>query len=436
MPYLEKMLLMFNTLDKKHKIGLLSLGFLILIGGIFLSVKMTSPTYGVLFTNLEPFDAQNIVNQLDKTHIPYQIQQNGAQILIEKNNIEKTRLQLMNNGMQLSGSIGFELFDKSDFGMTEFSQKINYQRALQGELERTIASLEEIHQARVHLVLPQNRLFQDEKERARAAVTLHLKKPLTNAQIKSIQALIKASVAGLENKHLIIVDHNGNSLTSLKEDTSQQHFATKKSLETYLTNKVSHMLQKVFSTDAVVVTIDVTLNFNQLSREKIKPQTQGMITFEKETQQVEAQKEGKSKGPQQIMREKTMQYGREKENFTKAQGGLERLSISVAVPLNTEQSRIEQIERLVKSTVGFNEKRGDTISVEPLLIKKESSHIAKPLAPMLPPKAKKSTTPNLLSLGFLVFLLLLSTSIWQYKRRKERQLLLVELTHWLNHHAQ
>jgi flagellar M-ring protein FliF len=435
MHYLENILFKFSGLDKKSKLGLLGLICIVLTGSLILSVQFISPTYGVLFSDLEPTDAKNIVSQLDKSHIPYQVQNHGQRILIEKNNIEKTRLQLMDNGMRFSGSIGFELFDKSDFGMTEFSQKINYQRALQGELERTIASLEEIHQARVHLVLPESRLFQNEKTRARAAVTLHLKSPLTGAQIKSIQALMKASVAGLENKHIIIVDNNGNSLTTLKEDAGHAHFTTKKSLESYLTHKVTHMLQKVFTKETVVVTIDVTLNYNQLSREKIKPQTQGIITFEKETQQVSTEKEGKTKAPQQLTREKTMQYGREKEHFTKAQGSLERLSISVAVPLHTEKSRIAQIERLVKSTVGFNQARGDTISVEPLLLKKEVKKTPMPTY-LKPPEVPESKILHVIVAGIFLFLLLFGASIWQYKKRRQRQVLLTELTHWLNHHAQ
>lgn len=426
MYYFEQALQWFQAQSNRRKAGLAGGLAIIVILTVILSLLAISPSYGVLFNHLDSQDANQIVSQLEQANIAYQVKNQGSDILIDKKLIEKTRIKLMGSNLQLTHNIGFELFDKSDFGMTDFSQKINYQRALQGELERTITSLDEIKQARVHLVIPETHLFQQENNLPRAAVTLHLKQPLTTQQVKSIQQLITASVANLPAANVVIVDQNGNSLLADSEEISSNHFAAKKAFEQYMSGKISQMLGRIFTEEGVVVKVDATLNYDELKRERVKPQHDGLITHEKETQHSITNKTEKTPTNQDITREKSYQFGHEKENFTRANGTIERLSISVVLPQNTDKEKVAQIERLVKGVVGFDAKRGDTISVEALLVETISPPAQVPIVISQPFHA------GLVLSGIIIILLLLAAVLLhRHHRKKQRLYLLGELNQWL-----
>lgn len=430
MHYFQQSLNWFKAQSNQKKSGLVAGLLFIFAITITLGYWVVSPNYGVLFNHLDSQDASQIISQLEQSNIAYQLRNQGSDILIDKQLIDKTRIKLMGNNLQLTHSIGFELFDKSDFGMTDFSQKINYQRALQGELERTINSLDEIKQARVHLVIPEGHLFQQENNLPRAAVTLHLKQSLSAQQIKSIQLLITASVANLSASNVIIVDQNGNSLTANEEESSLAHFNAKKSFERYMSEKISQMLNPIFTDEGVIVRVDATLNYDELQRELVKPQHDGLITHEKETQHTVSNKLEKTPGNQDITREKSYQFGQEKEHFTRANGTIERLTISVVLPQKTDKERIAQVERLVKSVVGFDAKRGDTISVEALIVEPQNTQTPEPThlqTSLSKPTLYGSALGLLLLSGFALL-------VHRHKQIKQRQHLLIELNQWLVEH--
>lgn len=432
MTYFQQVLMWFNTLPLARKLNLCLAFLAIFVITALVSWFTLSPSYAVLFNHLEEEDASRITSQLEQEQITYQLRGAGHDILIEKSLVEKTRLKLMGKDLQLNSSLGFELFDKSDFGMTDFSQKINYQRALQGELERTITSLDEIRQARVHLVIPENNLFNQHTNQPKAAVTLHLKKPLTQKQVGSIQQLVSASVAHLQVKQVVVVDQNGHTLTKSEEDNTSSHLSTKKSIEHYLNDKVMQMLRTIYSEEEVMVKIDASLNYDELQRERIKPQSEGLITHEKESTHLTPGKNEKDKSNQDITREKSYQFGSEKERFKRASGALEKLSISVVLPQTSNQNTLDKVQQLVKSTVGFDSKRGDTISVVALINPTTPS-----LLPVIPiPLHSEPIKPIDYPVIAFVFILLTLGVIATTKRirNKRRRLLLIELTHWLNHH--
>lgn len=406
-----------------------------LVGGIILIVSITagliiwvmSPSYGVLFSHLDSHDANQILTQLEQANIAYQVRNHGGDILIDKQLIDKTRIKLMGSDLQFTHNVGFELFDKTDFGMTDFSQKINYQRALQGELERTITSLDEVKSARVQLTIPESHLFQQDVNLPRVAVTIHLNKPLTAQQVKSIQQLITASVANLPLNNVVIVDQNGNGLIANEDDSSTAHFIAKKNVERYLNEKVMQMLHQIFIDEGVMVKIDATLNYDELQRERVNPQHDGSVTHEKETRHTTPNKTGKTPINQDFMREKTWQFGKEKEQFTRANGTIERLTISVVLPQKTSKDKIMQVERMVKSVVGFSARRGDTISVEALIAEPKIT----PVDAAIPVKASSSIRYGIVG---LMVLALIAFMLRQYVRRRQRQHLLTELSHWLIAH--
>lgn len=392
-----------------------------------------SPTYAVLFNHLDEQDAHKILGQLEQDNISYQLRSGGSDILIDKNLIAKTRLKIMSSGMQFTGSVGFELFDKSDFGMTDFSQKINYQRALQGELERTISSLDEIRYARVHLIIPESHLFDKEENQPKAAITLHLKNSLTPKQVRSIQQLVSASVAHLSVNSVVVVDQNGNTLSPSEEEDSLAQFTTKKNIELYLNSKVAQMLHKIFPKNQVVVKIDATINYDELQRELIKPQSQGQISHEKEINHSVTGKTEKDKTNQDVTLEKSYELGSEKESFKRANGTIEHLSISVVLPRDTDKETIAQVERLVKNTVGFNAQRGDVISIEALITAKPQA--PPPVVPLTAEKITHQFDKTVWSYFLILFLFISTMGVLVVKRirHKRRQLLLIELTQWLTH---
>ena len=424
----EKIMALFQAQSKQRQVTLI--GGIVLIASITFCLIMwvMSPSYGVLFSHLDSHDANQILTQLEQANIAYQVRNQGGDILIDKQLIDKTRIKLMGSDLQFTHNVGFELFDKTDFGMTDFSQKINYQRALQGELERTITSLDEVKQARVQLTIPESHLFQQENNLPRVAVTLHLSRPLTPQQVKSIQQLITASVAQLPLNNVVIVDQNGNGLIANEDDSSTGHFVAKKNVERYLNEKVMQMLHQIFTDDNVMVKIDATLNYDELQRERVKPQHDGSITHEKETRHTTPNKTGKTPLNQDFMREKTWRFGEEKEQFTRANGTIERLTISVVLPQKTSNAKIMQVERMVKSVVGYNAMRGDTISVEALIDEEKKSSVNASIP-------TSSSSAEILDCVVGLFVLVLIVLILRRRvHLKHRRRLLTELSQWLVEH--
>lgn len=432
MNYFEEMRHWFLAQQNSRKLSLVAGLSLITILTTALVIWAISPGFGVLFNHLDTRDANQILGQLEEANIAYQVKNHGSDILIDKRLIDKTRIKLMGSDLALTHSVGFELFDKSDFGMTDFSQKINYQRALQGELERTISSLDEVKQARVHLVIPENHMFQQENNLPRVAVTLHLNQALNSQQINSIQQLISASVANLAPGNVIIVDQNGNGLTTDNDDNANNHFTAKKNVERYLSEKVMQMLGLVFTSENVMVKIDATLNYDELQRELEKPQQQGLITHEKESHHSISNKTDKKMQNQDVTHERSYQFGKEKEHFTRANGTIERLTISVVIPKNTNSEKITQIERLVKAVVGFDSKRGDAISVEALLVEPKIKAIEEPVHS----SASSSLSSQWLLIGIAVLVMLSVPGLFlrHLRRVRQRQYLLGELHQWLLEH--
>ena len=171
----------------------------------------TRPEYEVLFRDLRPADAATIVEELERQGTPYRLDDDGSTILTPSSVTDRTRISLMSTDLPLKGTVGFELFNKSDLGLTEFAQRINYQRALQGELERTIMQLSGVEHARVHLTLPKASIFREDQEPTKASVTLITLNslPLDDTSIAGIRRLVAAAVAGLAPADVVITDQTG-----------------------------------------------------------------------------------------------------------------------------------------------------------------------------------------------------------------------------------
>ena len=203
--------------DSRRQMVLVAIGVL-LVGAILSFVYLTffKTNYVVLFSKLRPADAVAVVAELQKEKTPYRLADKGTTVLVPEDLADASRLNVVSTDIPLKGAVGFELFNKSDMGLTDFAQKINYQRALQGELSRTIMSLNGVDSARVHLSLPEQTIFQRDHTAAKASVTvaMQLGSTLTPSAVNGIQRLVASAVADLGATDVVVLDSQGNVISA------------------------------------------------------------------------------------------------------------------------------------------------------------------------------------------------------------------------------
>lgn len=339
--------------------------------------------YQPLFTDLGSQDAATIIAELERMKVPYKLGGDGTKIMVAEELVYETRLKLMGKGVPLQGGVGFEIFDSSDFGMTEFAQKINYQRALQGELARTIMAFEEVKYARVHLVMPETSIFKQTKAPTKASVTLMLKegRQLRSEQVLGIQRLVAAAVSGLDSSMVTVLDQRGIALTGSGEENERTaasgRLGTKKEVEAYLTRKVAEVLDRAFGPGQAMVSVDATLNLDQVktTREDVVPLTTargeptGAVSKKKLMSQsgaglLQASDGGSANQPGGYMTtEVEYQLGRKVEQIVATPGSVRRLSVGVLVPQGLDEARLQKLREVVAATVGLDTGRGDAIAL-------------------------------------------------------------------------
>lgn len=265
----------WEKLSIGRKTTLLIMVFGAVIGFSILIMWAGQPEFQLLYSNLDPEDAGAICAKLKDDKIPYKIVSNGNSIQVPKDRIYEIRLELASQGLPKGGAIGFEIFDKIKLGMSEFVQNVNYQRAIQGELSRTISGFDEVESSRVHIVIPSKSLFIEEQEPARASVVLKLKSGrwLTKNQVQGIVHLVSSSVSRLNPQNVTIVDSNGEMLAGFKDRSeaarvSSEQIKFKDKIENSMENKIKTMLETVLGPDKAIVRISCSLNFKREEKTK------------------------------------------------------------------------------------------------------------------------------------------------------------------------
>lgn len=383
----ESIKTLWNGLDKRARVGVAGGIVVIVIATILLALWALRGSYDVLFADLEAQDAATIVGELEKMKVPYRLADDGTKILVEEKVVHATRLKLMGKGIPLQGGVGFEVFDNSEFGMTEFAQKINLQRALQGELARTITALPEVKFARVHLVMPETSIFKQNKLPPKASVTLILKegRQMSGDQISGVQRLVAAAVPGLDAGMVTVLDQRGVTLTAAGGDeqgsAAAGRLGLKKEVETYLTRKVAMVLDRAFGPGQAIVSVDVTLNLDQVktTQEDVVPITQtrgeatGAISRKRlvshegmgALRAVDGEPSGAGRGGSTTT-EVEYQLGRKIEQVVSTPGSIRRLSVGVLVPQALDEGRLSKLREVVAMAVGLNPTRGDAIALTSL----------------------------------------------------------------------
>jgi len=259
----------FNGLTPTRKISLIVVTLLTLAGIWGMVTLSNRAEYRVLFANLSAEDAGSIVDKLKEKKVPFEINKTGDAVSVPDDMVSELRLELATAGLPRGGGVGFEIFDqKMKFGATEFEQQLNYRRALQGELARTIGSMEEVQHVRVHIALPKDSLFVEEQRKTTASVTMKLKsgRTLRPPQIEGIAHLVASSVEGLSPENVIIIDNRGAILSKptgdpkfMRVTASQMEY--QQNLERDLAGRIQSMLENVVGQGKAVVRVAADLDF-------------------------------------------------------------------------------------------------------------------------------------------------------------------------------
>lgn len=257
-----------NQLKINRKMLLLIVGVIVIAISSITYLWLKDDNYGVLFSNLNDKDGGEIISQLDKLNIPYKFSSSGSTILIPQNQIYNTRLRIAQQGLPKGGAIGFELLDKESFGMSQFNEQINYQRALEGELSRTIAIISSVDDARVHLAMPKPSLFVRERKFPSASVALTLLpgRALSQGQIDAIIHLISSSVPELQADKVTIIDQKGNLLTGERYRDSNVNIAQleySERIENLIRERVEKIIIPILGQQNVKVQVNADIDFSR-----------------------------------------------------------------------------------------------------------------------------------------------------------------------------
>lgn len=374
---------LWGNLDQRGRVGVMAGAGLIAMATAIGSYFILRTDYQVLFADMSMKDTSAMVAELDRLKIPYHLGEGGNTILVDKEAVHKTRLTLMGKDLPLHGAVGLELFNTTDFGMTEFAQKINYQRALQGELTRTILSLPEVRDARVHLAIPEQGLFKRADAQATAAVYLTLKgsEVLRKDQVNGIQRLVAAAVPGIAMQNVTIVDQHGVALTRAADpveggDGGSSRLDVKRELENYLSRKVGEVLERAFGPGQAIASVDVSLNMDRvrLTQESVLGapaaaggMAAGTVLRERQVTHEGAAPLDAATGAQRggnSEREVEYQLGRRVEQIVSQPGSIQQLQVVALVRKSLSADQVERLKRVVAAAAGTSAARGDTVEVQ------------------------------------------------------------------------
>lgn len=402
---------LFNSLTLTQKISI-ALIVVIVIIAVFMLVRWGSrPQYSVLYSGLEPEEAAVVIEKLDTAKIGYELSDDGTIIKVDNSELANARLTLASEGVPYNSIVGFELFDQQFFGLTDFTQQVNYQRALEGELSRTISEISEVDSARVHLVLSEEDLFTEENTAASASIIVKLvsASELSNESIQAIGNLVSNAVKGLELDNISIIDTNGNLLTAGGKDDAQLTERQKlaREVETEIENSITGMLTKIFGAGNVVVNVKADLNFDKrqsetetyladedgngvvMSSSTVKENYNNDITgtdtggeagTDSNVPQFETADEGEEDNPVYAeitgdeetgtsfynKEESQVEYGVSKkiERIEYSGGEIEKLSVGIFLNSGISEDQIEDVRAVITSAAGINIERGDSISIK------------------------------------------------------------------------
>ncbi len=418
-----------------------------IVVGTFVAMIASKPRMAVLFSGLAGEDAGAIAQKLNDEKIQYQLSGDGGTIEVPADKVHDLRLKMATQGLPQGGSVGFELFDKNNFGMTEFAEKLNYQRAISGELTRTICQLRPVLSARVHISLPEDKVFASEQQPAKASIALKLRRgsPISDDQVGGIVHLVSSAVEGLKPENVDVIDQDGNVLSeSSASGTRGSLSANQSKLKRQYENEVAHnlqsMLAKIVGADKAVVRVSADMNFDQKQTrsELYQPASQrndappAGVLLSQETSnedyngsvvpptavQGAASSRSAAAGDTYSRTSTTAQYQVNKtvEETVVAPGQVKRLSVAVLVDKSVSGIQIGHIRQAVTAAAGVDQTRGDLVTVQAVAFdtstqKQVDKEMAAASRNELIGTVAKNAGAVVLLVGFLFVLRLIVTNI-------------------------
>ena len=375
---------------------------------IYLTGRLAVPNMALLYADLDPQDSGQIVSQLEQMEVPFRIGRDGAQIFVPNDQVARLRVAMAEQGLPSGGSIGYEIFDRSEgLGTSNFVQNVNHLRALEGELARTIRSISSVKQARVHLVLPRRELFTRDKEEPTASIVIAMRGSLRleRAQVLSIQHLVAAAVPGLKPAMVSIIDNSGTLLARGSAEDDAQSTATtademRTGYEARMERTIEELLERPVGPGNVRAQVSAEMDFDRITENAEIYDPDGQVV--RSTQSIEEETgsvDGDTVQPVTIggnlpdtalpagangsqstatRNEETVNYeiSRTVKTHVREAGIIRRLSVAVLVNGQTLENEagdtvyearspeeMEQFAALVRSAVGFDETRGDTLEI-------------------------------------------------------------------------
>ncbi len=415
-------------------------GVSVIVVAVVASVA-TKPKMATLYSDLETEDAASIVERLEEQHVDYSVEDEGKTIKVDQTEVDEVRMAMAMEGLPAGSGVGFEIFDNSSFGLTQFTEKLNYQRALQGELTRTISKINSVLDARVHLAIPEDKVFASEQQPATASVVLRLreKAPLTDEQVAGIVHLVASAVEGLKPKNVTIIDTKGNVLSEGFTDgdapmglLTNKQSKMKTEYENKIAQEVQSMLARIVGPEGAVVRVNADMDFDKKSwtSQSYEPtgtsdsKPKGVVIAEEIHEESyeggvvppggipeNTGAEGGTPDDKYRRVQSTAQYGVTKkiEETVAAPGGVKRLSVAVLINDKIPAKSMPKIREAVAAASGIDTSRGDQITVQriefdDLAKKKAASEMVAAKKYAMIERLVKNGAAVLLVIVFLLFL--------------------------------
>jgi flagellar M-ring protein FliF len=408
--------------------------------------------YGPLYTNLSPQDGGAIVKELEAAKIPYGISGGGTVIEVPRGLIYQTRLRLAGKGVPAGSGVGFEIFEKTPFGVSEFTQQVNYLRALQGELSRTINSIAAVQSSRVHVALPSRSNFLGPEEKPSASVVIDLQPGyhLSPDQVQGIVNLVASSVPKLSSDKVTVIDSSGRPLKeiipAIASTEAEKLNVLKLNHEQEIERRIETMLDPVLGPGKVVVRANVQLNLQetQMMREEFDPDNRvvrsqrsmvddsdgkigGKPGVQSNIPGGDAAKTVPENGSRRSNESVTYEVGRTTSRISEPRGQVQKISVAVLVGGKYEKDKyvarsaeeMEVIKGVVKRAVGFDGERGDELEIANVAFKIQPAVAAKPV--VVPELKDMLMTPMGIAIGAGIIVVVGSLLFFLMRRKKPKR---------------
>jgi flagellar M-ring protein FliF len=368
----------------------------------FVIMRVTTPQMTTLFTDLSAEDSNGIIKDLERQAIPYELRNDGAAIMVPKDKVTRLRMKLAEGGLPKGGGVGYEIFDKSDaLGTTSFVQNINHLRALEGELARTIKAIDRIQAARVHLVLPERPLFSRETPEPSAAIVVRVRGALEPQQVRAIRHVVASAVNGLKPQRVSIVDEAGQLLADGSADPANDGATgdeRRANFEKRMRNQVEAIVSSIVGAGRTRVQLSADFDYNKTTQTSDRFDPEGRVLRSSQTREessLTADRDGQvtvnnelpgnqnqggtaTARDQSKKSEETNNYEISRTTKTEVTeaGRVNRISVAVLVDGSYSKNekgemvyqerpkdQLDRIAALVRSAIGFDQKRGDQIEV-------------------------------------------------------------------------